>query len=56
MLNAAAVLLVHGENWTCRMDVTCFKVVRVVRLELQKYTENNEIIASKDRKDKINRG
>lgn len=37
------------------MDVTCFKVIRAVRLELEEYTEKNEIIASKDRKDKIMR-
>lgn len=35
------------------MDVTCFKVARAVRLELEERTEKNVITASKDRKDKI---
>lgn len=55
MLNTTAVLSVNGKNLACRTDVTCFKVARAVRLELEEYTEKNEIIASKDRKGKIMR-
>lgn len=35
------------------MNVACFKVASAVRLELEEYTEKNEITVSKDRKDKI---